>query len=211
MRELLCANRRLTVREISAEAGIPYSACQVFLTEFLNMRCVSAKFAPRVLPHHRVKGTPSVANDRNKRQKPIRTSRKALSQVTRLRLRIWSENETSIRVMEVARVPRTVESASDAFQSESHDFFFLHGGDCSLRIRPRRSNSESTLICWGSEAAETHLLSLEAKETVILCITTMHSRTRLTLFRFLDQIMTVLRVTSHPTPWRGWLLAVYQF
>jgi hypothetical protein len=49
VRELLCANRRITVREISAEGGITYSAREVSLTEFLNMRCVSAKFAPRVL------------------------------------------------------------------------------------------------------------------------------------------------------------------
>jgi hypothetical protein len=146
--------------------------CDAFLRNSLLVSFLTIEWKERRL---------SVATDRNKRQKPIRTSRKALSQVTRLRLRIWSENETSICVMEIARVSRTEESASDAFQSES-SFFFLHGGDCSLRIRPRRSNSESTLLCWGSEAAEIHLLSLKAKETVILCITTMHSRKRLTLF-----------------------------
>jgi hypothetical protein len=53
----------LVVREISAEAGISYSACQVFLAEFLNMLCVSAKFAPRVPTIERKEHRLSVAND----------------------------------------------------------------------------------------------------------------------------------------------------
>ena len=74
--------------EISAEADISYSACQVFLTEFLNMRCVSAKFATRVLTIERKEHRLSVATISFKRQKLIRTSRKALSQVTRLGLQM---------------------------------------------------------------------------------------------------------------------------
>lgn len=123
---------------------------------------------------------------------------------------------TLICVMEIARVSRTEESTTDAFQSESHaDFFFLHGEDYSLRIRPRRSNSESTLICWGSKATETHRLSQEAKETnpargVCLHHDNAFAHTVHSVQIFLKKIMTVLRVTSHPTPWRGWLWAVYQ-
>lgn len=124
-----------------------------------------------------------------KGQKPIRISRKVLSQVTRLGLRIWSENETSICVMEVARVSRTEESASDAFQSESHADFFSNVGDCSQRIRPRRSNSESTLICWGSVATETHHLSQRGQRKCNpargVCLHhKMHTRTQFTRFRF---------------------------
>jgi histone-lysine N-methyltransferase SETMAR len=48
-RKLIRTNRRLTVREISAEVGISYDMCQVILTEDLNMRRVSAKFVPRVI------------------------------------------------------------------------------------------------------------------------------------------------------------------
>jgi hypothetical protein len=37
------------VREISAEVGISYDTLQAILTEDLNMRCISAKFVPRVV------------------------------------------------------------------------------------------------------------------------------------------------------------------
>lgn len=40
---------RLTVREISAEDGIPYGTCQAILTEDLNMWRISAKFLHRVV------------------------------------------------------------------------------------------------------------------------------------------------------------------
>jgi len=53
--------------EISAEDDISESACQVFLTEFL--RCVSAKFATRVLTIERKEHRLSVATISFKRQK----------------------------------------------------------------------------------------------------------------------------------------------
>lgn len=55
-------------------------------------------------------------------------------------------------------------------------------------LRPPRSNSESTSLCWGSEAIETRRLLQEAKEkrnlACGLCIRKMHRRTKPTGFRF---------------------------
>lgn len=124
VRELICANRRLAVRVISAEAGISYSTGQTILTEDLNMRCVSAKFVPRDLIIAR-KETVCRHWSPSRSKIPIRTSWKALSEVTRLGLRIWSAHKTSVFAMEVARISNTEDTASDAFQSESHADFFL--------------------------------------------------------------------------------------
>jgi len=42
-------NRRLTVREVAEEVGICRSSCHLILTDKLKMRCVAAKFVPRLL------------------------------------------------------------------------------------------------------------------------------------------------------------------
>jgi hypothetical protein len=49
VRELIRANMQLTVHGISAKVCIFYGTCQAILTEYLNMRRMSAKFVPRVL------------------------------------------------------------------------------------------------------------------------------------------------------------------
>jgi len=49
VRELIRANRRLTIHEHSVEAGVPYGTCQAILTQDLNMRRVAEKFVPRIL------------------------------------------------------------------------------------------------------------------------------------------------------------------
>ena len=49
VRELIRANRRLTIRELSVEVGVSYGTCQAILTQDLNMRRVDAKFVPRIL------------------------------------------------------------------------------------------------------------------------------------------------------------------
>ena len=49
VRELIRANRRLTIREVSVEVGVSYGTCQAILTQDLNMRRVAAKFVPRIL------------------------------------------------------------------------------------------------------------------------------------------------------------------
>ena len=42
-------DRRYTVDEISEVTGVSWSSCQRILTVDLNMRCVAAKFVPRLL------------------------------------------------------------------------------------------------------------------------------------------------------------------
>lgn len=47
--DLVCANSRLTVREIAEDVGISVGSCQEILTEKLNMHRVAAKFLPRLM------------------------------------------------------------------------------------------------------------------------------------------------------------------
>jgi hypothetical protein len=49
VRSVVRENRRLTVREVSEEAGICKSSCHTILTEKLKMHRVAAKFVPRLL------------------------------------------------------------------------------------------------------------------------------------------------------------------
>jgi hypothetical protein len=49
VREKICAYRHLTIQEIAEEVNISFGSCQAILTEDLAMRCVAAKFVPRLL------------------------------------------------------------------------------------------------------------------------------------------------------------------
>jgi len=47
--EIIRTDRRLTIREVAEEVRIAFGTCQKILTEDLRMRCVTAKFVPRLL------------------------------------------------------------------------------------------------------------------------------------------------------------------
>ena len=49
VREVIRADRRLTIREVAVEVRIAFGTCQKILTEDLRMRRVAAKFVPRLL------------------------------------------------------------------------------------------------------------------------------------------------------------------
>jgi len=49
VREIICTDRRLTIREVAEDVGIAFGTCQKILTEDLQMRRVSAKFVPCLL------------------------------------------------------------------------------------------------------------------------------------------------------------------
>jgi histone-lysine N-methyltransferase SETMAR len=49
VREIVCADRHLTIREVAEDVGIPFGTCQKILTEDLLMRRASAKFVPHLL------------------------------------------------------------------------------------------------------------------------------------------------------------------
>ena len=49
LREIIRADRRLTIREVAEEVRIAFSTCPKILTEDLQMRRVTAKFVPRLL------------------------------------------------------------------------------------------------------------------------------------------------------------------
>ena len=49
VREIIRADRRPTIREVAEEVRIAFGTCQKILTEDFRMRCVTAKFVPRLL------------------------------------------------------------------------------------------------------------------------------------------------------------------
>ena len=49
-------DRHRTIDEISEVTGLSWSSCQRTLMEDLNMKCVSAKFVPRLLTEDQKKG-----------------------------------------------------------------------------------------------------------------------------------------------------------
>ncbi|XP_067942994.1 protein GVQW3-like [Watersipora subatra] len=49
VRQQVMGNRRLTIREISAESGLSYGTCHLILTKDLGMRRISAKMVPKLL------------------------------------------------------------------------------------------------------------------------------------------------------------------
>ena len=49
VREIIRADRRLTIREVAEEVIIAFGTCQKILTEDLRMRRVTEKFVPRLL------------------------------------------------------------------------------------------------------------------------------------------------------------------
>ena len=63
VRELIRANQRLTIHELSVEVGVSYGTCQAILTQDLNMRRVAAKFVPRILTAEQKEGRLFVAKN----------------------------------------------------------------------------------------------------------------------------------------------------
>jgi histone-lysine N-methyltransferase SETMAR len=49
VREIIRADRRLTIRQVAEDVRIAFGTCQKFLIEDLKMRRVTAKFMPRLL------------------------------------------------------------------------------------------------------------------------------------------------------------------
>jgi len=63
VREIICADRRLTIREVAEEVRIAFSTCQKILPEDLQMRRVTAKFVPRLLTAEQKDDRVSVCTD----------------------------------------------------------------------------------------------------------------------------------------------------
>ena len=63
VREIVCADRRLTVREVAEEVRIAFGMCQKILTEDLQMRHVTAKFVPRLLTVEQKDNRVSICTD----------------------------------------------------------------------------------------------------------------------------------------------------
>jgi histone-lysine N-methyltransferase SETMAR len=59
--EMILANRRLTIREISNALNISFDSVQLVLTKNLYMRRVSAKFVPRRLSQEQEELLPSIS------------------------------------------------------------------------------------------------------------------------------------------------------
>ena len=63
MREIICADRRLTIREVAEEVRIAFGTCQKILNEDLRMRRVTAKFVPHLLTAEQKDDRVSVSTD----------------------------------------------------------------------------------------------------------------------------------------------------
>ena len=66
-REIICADRSLTIREVAEDVGIAFGTCQKIMTEDLQMRCVSAKFVPRPLTAEQKDDRVSICTDLRER------------------------------------------------------------------------------------------------------------------------------------------------
>ncbi|XP_011146337.1 putative uncharacterized protein FLJ37770 [Harpegnathos saltator] len=49
VKEIVLANRRITIRKVAEEIGISYGSREVIFTNVLNMKRVAAKFTPKLL------------------------------------------------------------------------------------------------------------------------------------------------------------------
>ena len=63
VREIIRADRRLTIREVAEEVRIAFGTCQKILTEDLRMRRVTAKFVPRLLTAEQKDDRVSICTD----------------------------------------------------------------------------------------------------------------------------------------------------
>jgi len=63
VREIIRADQRLTIREAAEEVRIAFGTCQKILTEDLRMRCVTAKFVPRLLTAEQKNDRVSICTD----------------------------------------------------------------------------------------------------------------------------------------------------
>ena len=67
VREIILADRRLTMREVAEDAGIAFATCHKIVTEDLQMRSVSAKFVPRLLTAEQTDDRLSICTDLRER------------------------------------------------------------------------------------------------------------------------------------------------
>ena len=63
VRTVVRSDRRLTVREIVDDCGISVGSCDAILTEDLHMKCVCAKFVPRLLTDDKREQRQTIAGD----------------------------------------------------------------------------------------------------------------------------------------------------
>ena len=68
VREIIRADRHLTIREVAEDVGIAFGTCQKILTEDLQMRRVSAKFVPHLLTVEQKDDHMSICTDREQAQ-----------------------------------------------------------------------------------------------------------------------------------------------
>jgi len=67
VREIIRADRRLTIRDVAEDVGIAFDTCQKILTEDLQMRRVSAQFVPCLLTAEQKDDRVSICTDLRER------------------------------------------------------------------------------------------------------------------------------------------------
>jgi len=66
VREIICADQRLTIREVAEDVGIAFSTSQKILNEELQMRRVLVKYVPRLLTAEQKQERVSICTDLHK-------------------------------------------------------------------------------------------------------------------------------------------------
>ena len=74
VREIIRADRHLSIREVAEEVRIAFGTCQEILTEDLRMRRVTAKFVPRLLTAEQKDDRVSICTDLHDQAQKIPTS-----------------------------------------------------------------------------------------------------------------------------------------
>ncbi|XP_029673845.1 protein GVQW3-like [Formica exsecta] len=49
VKKMIMDNRRITIREVADDVGISFGSCQAIFSDVLGLRCVAAKFVPKLL------------------------------------------------------------------------------------------------------------------------------------------------------------------
>ena len=143
-RQLLRANRRLTVRSIAEQVDIDRETFRKILTEDLDMRKVCAKMIPKELTEEQKQRRVTICQDLLERQDGI-LGRDITGDET------WVTNTTLKRSGEVHNgklpIPHDQKYSVGSNQgSKNFADFFLYQRDCSLWICTKWTNSQPSLL-----------------------------------------------------------------
>ena len=130
VRELIRANRHLTICERSVEVGVSYGTCQAILMKDLNMRRVAAKFVPRILTAKQKEWHLSVATNM---LQEVKSDENFMGQIiTGDETWVYRYDPETKRQSSQWKSADSSRSKKGAVKSQRHAHCFLRYGHCSL-------------------------------------------------------------------------------